>query len=152
MPHKLEKIWEALPPEYHKPGAHPADMAIVYIEHQKSVIGRLTRAFTGASEAMVQKGNTPQVEEVSQSIKDLWKQKEELEKKLAILTLERAEFDANISKLKTDIRNLQINSADNIKRIDMFRKFATTVRSLTGHSVPVTTLVEIAEDVLNKTA
>jgi septal ring factor EnvC (AmiA/AmiB activator) len=152
MPHKIEKIWDALPPEYHKPGAHAAEMAIVYIDHQKSVIGRLTRAFTGASEAMVQKGNTPQVEEVSQSIKDLWKQKEELEIKLAILTLERAEVDSNISRLQADISNLQKNCAENIKRIDMFRKFATTVRSLTGHTVPVTTLVEIAEDVLNKTA
>jgi len=144
MPHKLEKIWDALPPEYHKEGAHPADMAIAYIEHQKSALGRLTRAFTGAGETMSKMGKNSQAEEAAQSIKELWLQKEELEKKLLVLNLEKTDADATILKL-------QKQNAENSKRIKLYRQFATTVRSLTGHSVPVAALVDIAEDVLSKT-
>ena len=134
-----------MPPEYHRPGSHPEDMAVLFIEHQKSAIGRLTRAFTGASDSLVNPGMTSQADEVTQSVKDLWKQKEEVEKKLAILALEKKEADAAMQKLK------KLNE-DNARRIGQLREFATTVGTLTGNTVPVSVLVEIAEDVLSKTA
>jgi hypothetical protein len=145
MPHKAETIWPALPPEYHREGTHPVDMAVAFIGNQKSAIGRLTRAFTNASDAAARMQGSSPTDEITQSIKELWLQKEEIEQKLAILTLDKVDTDTALAKL-------QKHSAENTKRIELLRQFATTVRSLTGHTVPVSTLVEIAEDVLSKTA